>query len=115
MVYRVSPLTWVLGKPLVRLPFYAMVNLIAGRVVAPELVQHDFRAERVVQALAPIMADGPIREKMLADFTAVRHALQAPQPPYGGERHGSAAERAAEAILYDQQIGIGNSPANPAG
>ena len=48
MVYRVSPLTYLLGKPRVKVPRFAMVNLIAGEEVVPELVQHDFTAENVV-------------------------------------------------------------------
>jgi lipid-A-disaccharide synthase len=42
MVYRVSPLTYLLGKPRVKIPHFAMVNLIAGEQVVPELVQHEF-------------------------------------------------------------------------
>ena len=51
MVYRVSPLTYFLGKPRVKIPYFAMVNLIAGEEVVPELVQHDFTAENVVARL----------------------------------------------------------------
>ena len=42
VVYRVSPLTAALAKPLVRTPYFAMVNLIAEKKVVPELVQNDF-------------------------------------------------------------------------
>jgi lipid-A-disaccharide synthase len=95
MVYRVSPLTWTIGRPLVKVPFYGMVNLIAGRMIVPELIQHDFCAERVAPALASLITDGPAREQMLADLTAVRLALQGPA------RKGpqTAAERAAEVIM----------------
>ena len=37
--YKVTPLSWVAGKLLVDVPFYSMVNLIAGRAVVPELMQ----------------------------------------------------------------------------
>ena len=50
MVYRVSGLTYLLGKPRVKVPRFAMVNLIAEEEVVPELVQHDFTAENVVDA-----------------------------------------------------------------
>ena len=43
MVYRVSRLTYALGKPRVKVPYFAMVNLIAGEEVVPELVQHNSR------------------------------------------------------------------------
>ena len=58
MVYRVSPLTYFLGKPRVKVPHFAMVNLIAGEEVVPELVQHDFTATNVVGRLQEILPDG---------------------------------------------------------
>ena len=51
MVYRVSPLTYLLGKPRVKVPHFAMVNLIAGEEIVPELVQHDFTARNIVTRL----------------------------------------------------------------
>ena len=48
MVYRVSPMTYRLGRSRVKVPYFAMVNLIAGEEVVPELVQQDFTAENVV-------------------------------------------------------------------
>ena len=44
MVYRVSDLTYLLGRSRVKVPYFAMVNLIAGEEIVPELVQHDFTA-----------------------------------------------------------------------
>src|SRR5579862_634681 len=46
MVYRVSPLTYLLGKPRIKVPYFAMVNLIAGEKIVPELVQRNFTAQR---------------------------------------------------------------------
>src|SRR5260370_4027228 len=47
VVYRLSPLTARLAKPLVRTKFFSMVNLIAGRAVVPELIQNDFTPQRL--------------------------------------------------------------------
>jgi len=63
MVYRVSSLTYLLGRPRVKVPHFAMVNLIAGEEVVPELVQQDFTAEKVVTKVNEIIADGPARNK----------------------------------------------------
>ncbi len=93
MVYRVSPLTYALGKPRIKVPHYAMVNLIAGDEVVPELVQHKFTAQNIVAELGKIIPNGPPREKMLRGLTSVRERLKRPdgdQPP---------ADRAAEIIL----------------
>jgi lipid-A-disaccharide synthase len=92
MVYRVSRLTWLLGRRLVNVPFFAMPNLIAGREVVPELVQDKFTAEQVAARLREIMADGPARARMLEDFAEIRRKLASPGP-------GTASDRAAEAIL----------------
>lgn len=96
MVYRVSPVTYRLGKPLVKVPRYAMVNLIAGKEVVPELVQRDFTAKNVAARLREILPDGPAREKMVQDLATVRAQLQGAT---GGLGRQPAAERAAEAIL----------------
>jgi len=94
MVYRVTPLTYWLGRPRVKVPHFAMVNLIAGREVVPELVQHDFTAENVVAKLGQILPDGPPREEMIHGLAAVRDSLR-------GTGAGSLqpAERAAKIIL----------------
>jgi len=55
MVYRVSPLTYLLGKPRAKIPRFAMVNLIAGEEIVPELVQHDFTAQNVVTQINRIL------------------------------------------------------------
>ena len=102
MVYRVSPLTYRLGKPLVKVPRYAMVNLIAGKEVVPELVQRDFTAKNVAAKLREILPDGPAREKMVAELAAVRAQLQGPA---GGPGRRPAAERAAEAMVQSLKAG----------
>ena len=93
MVYRVSPITYALGKPRVKVPYYAMVNLISGQKVVPELVQHDFTAENIVRALSKIIPDGAERETMILGLKQVREKLKKPS----GD--GSPAELAAEIIL----------------
>jgi lipid-A-disaccharide synthase len=93
VVYRVSPLTWALGRPLVHVKHFAMVNLIAGELVVPELIQADFTPENVAAKLREILPDGPIHEKMERDLAQVRARLRSSDDPR------SAAERAADAVL----------------
>jgi len=93
VVYRVSPLTWTLGRPLVHVKHFAMVNLIAGELVVPELIQADFTPENVAAKLREILPDGPVREKMERDLAQVRARLRSSDDPR------SAAERAADAVL----------------
>ena len=95
MVYRVSALTYMLGKPRVKVPHFAMVNLIAGEEIVAELVQQDFTSENVVARLNEILPDGPAREKMIEGLARVKASLRSPDA--GDGRH--PADRAAEAIL----------------
>jgi lipid-A-disaccharide synthase len=78
VVYRISRLTYGLGRPLVSVPHYAMVNLIAGRAVVPELMQSDFTPERVAAEAAGLLDDPGRREAMKRDLEEVRRRLGAP-------------------------------------
>src|SRR5262249_47598956 len=93
MVYRVAPLTWALGRRLVKVDRFAMVNLVAGRDVVPELVQDDFTPQRVCLELQRILPDGEERSRMIADFLQVRRQLEPEEPG------GAASDRAARAVL----------------
>jgi lipid-A-disaccharide synthase len=95
MVYRVSGLTYLLGKPRVKVPRFAMVNLIAGEEVVPELVQHDFTAENVVARVKEIIPEGAARARMLAGLAKVKDKLRGTSEASGKK----AADRAAELIL----------------
>ena len=101
MVYRVSPLTYALGKPRIKVPHFAMVNLIAGERVVPELVQDDFTPESVVNELNQILADGPRRQSMLDGLARVKNLLRSPdlRDPR------PSAERAADEIFRSRGTG----------
>jgi lipid-A-disaccharide synthase len=97
MVYRVSSLTYLLGKPRVKVPHFAMVNLIAGEEIVPELVQHDFTAANVVARLQGILPDGAARDRMLEALAEVKARLRAPaSTPRDSEK--PPADRAAAII-----------------
>ena len=89
VVYRLSPLTYRLGRPFVRVNTFAMANLVAGRQVVPELMQDDFTPDAVVQQALPLLEDRRKAEAMRADLRAVRAKLGTP----------GASRRAAEAVL----------------
>src|SRR5579862_6867031 len=95
MVYRVSALTYMLGKPRVKVPRFAMVNLIAEEEIVPELVQKDFTAENIVARLREILPDGPARNRMVEGLARVKTRLRGPQA--NAAQH--PADRAAEIIL----------------
>ena len=104
MVYRVSPLTYLLGKPRVKVPRFAMVNLIAEEEVVPELVQQDFTAAKVVARIQEILPDGPTRDRMIEGLRRVKGRLRAPSLIPGTAQH--PADRAAEIILTMMREGV---------
>lgn len=108
-VYKVSKLTFAAAKRLVRYPFeipaqvdrhgnlpIAMVNLVAGRRVLPELLQGQFTAENVAAYLRPLLEDGPEREAQLEGLAEARKRLQSPT----GQ---TAIERLRDAVLDSLQ------------
>jgi lipid-A-disaccharide synthase len=71
-----------------------MVNLIAGKEIVPELIQHDFTAENVLTRLKQIIPDGPARDQMAAGLEGVRNRLS-----HSDGSQLKAADRACEAIF----------------
>lgn len=93
VVYRLAPLTWLLGRRLVKLDTFAMPNLIAGKKIVPELIQKDFTAQNVARELNAIIPDGPARQQMQADLKMVQQRL------HDSPDAESPAQRAAREIL----------------
>jgi lipid-A-disaccharide synthase len=89
VVYRLSPVTYKLGKPLVRVSMFSMVNLVAGERVVQELIQEDCTPERVAHETVALLTDRERVADMKAHLAVVREKL-------GGF---GASARAADAIL----------------
>jgi lipid-A-disaccharide synthase len=98
VVYRVSPLTYAIARRLVKVPHVAMANLIAGKRVVPELIQHDFTAANIVQHLRQLLPDGPVRESMMKELGAIREALLV-HPAAGRSNHQGAIETVAAIVV----------------
>ncbi|MFZ0304878.1 MAG: lipid-A-disaccharide synthase [Terracidiphilus sp.] len=107
VVYRVSSLTYAIAKRVVNVPHVAMANLIAGRRVVPELIQHDFTPQNIVQHLQPLLPDGPPRESMIQGLKAVREALTA-HPRQAGHQgeHGGAIDRVATVVMEELESAL---------
>lgn len=73
--YRVTGTSWAIGKLLVRVPFYSMVNLIAGRRVVPELMQEQMTGERLAAEVARLLNDAVERGKMKEELARVAGLL----------------------------------------
>jgi lipid-A-disaccharide synthase len=77
VVYRVAPFTAAVARRLVRTPMFAMVNLIAGRRVVPELIQDDLTPERLAMETARLLDSPAERDRMRQDLAEVRAKLGA--------------------------------------
>ena len=89
VVYRLSPITYRLGRRFVLVDTFAMANLVAGRRVVPELIQDAFTASAVADLTIGLIRDPQQREKMRADLREVKAALGEP----------GASARAARIVL----------------
>lgn len=89
VVYRLSPVTYALGKPFVHVGTYAMANLVAGRRVVPELIQDAFTPEAVADAAMEVLGNPQQAARVRDDLREVRARLGDP----------GASARAAAAVL----------------
>lgn len=83
VVYRISPLSYAVAKRVVDVPHVAMVNLIAGKRIVPELIQGDFTADKVVSQLRPLLKQDDARARMQANLRQVGEMLRGEQSAVG--------------------------------
>lgn len=89
IVYRLSPLTFAIGRAFVRVHTYGMVNLVAGHPVVPELIQESFTAATVARETMALLTHPARAVEMRRGLADVRARLGAP----------GASARAAAAVL----------------
>jgi lipid-A-disaccharide synthase len=94
VTYRVNPLTAAIARRLIRVPHVAMVNLLAGRRLVPELLQQDCRPERLAQTVEQLLSDPATAEAQRTGFRVVRDSLSA-----GDEAPADAAAREILSLL----------------
>ncbi len=92
VAYKVDFLTAAWVRRAVITPYASIVNIAAGRAIAPEFLQENCTAEKMTAALAPLLRDGPERAAQLRGFDAVLSALGVDGP---------SAEDAAASTLLD--------------
>ena len=91
VVYRLSWLSWIVARLLVRVPFASLINLLAGRRLVPELLQGDCSAAHIAESAAPLLAAGEARDAQLEGMREIRAGLAPAGSP-------GAARRAAEEV-----------------
>jgi len=93
--YKVTPVSWLLGKLLVNIPFYTMVNLLAEKKIIEERIQGDCTGENLAADVRRLLDDETFRTRMKRDLAEIRQTLRGSRP---------AADRAADAVC--KQLGI---------
>lgn len=89
LVYRLSLLSYILGRMLIRVPYIGLVNLVAEKKIVPELIQYQANADKIASLAMEILQDQKRREYMRRELRKIRDRLGEP---------GSAA-RAAEVVM----------------
>jgi len=103
LIYKVAWPTYVAARLVVNVDFLGMPNLLAGKEVVPEFIQHEAKPDAIVAAVRLLMEDSPARDRMISDFETTTTKL-------GGT---GASERAAQAIL--EELKEGRPPHRPDG
>lgn len=99
VIYKVAALTYFLGKLLVKIPHISLPNIVAGRRIVPELLQHEVTANNIANEILPILTQPAVRAKVQQDLTEMREKL-------GSE---GAVERVAHEILATVHSSAGGS------
>jgi lipid-A-disaccharide synthase len=94
--YKVNPLSWWAGRRLVKVPFLSMVNLIAGRRIVPELIQHEMTPDTIASAAFELLDGTERADQMRFDLAQVKAALTL---------EGDPLQRAADLILERYAVG----------
>jgi len=103
LIYKVAWPTYMAARLVVNVDYLGMPNLLAGKEVVPEFIQHEAKPERIVRAVRSLIENANASDRMISEFDAIISKL-------GG---GGASERAAQAIL--QELKEGRSPYPPGG
>jgi lipid-A-disaccharide synthase len=89
IIYKVSPLTWLLARGLVKVKHVGLANIIAGKRIVPEFIQYDASPERISKEVLSLLGEGARLDEMRAQLADVRRELGSP----------GASRRAAELVL----------------
>jgi len=92
VTYRVNPLTATMARRMIRVPYVAMVNLLAGRAVVPELLQQDCTAETLGRTALTLLRDPAAANAQRDAFRGVLDSLRPPE--------GTPSEAAAREVLH---------------
>lgn len=89
ILYRVHPLSYQIAKRVLKLPYIGLINVVAGKKIVPEFVQHELDAARIAEAGLALLKPGEARKRQLMEMKKAVQSLGGP---------GAARKAAAEVI-----------------
>ncbi|KPJ59335.1 MAG: lipid-A-disaccharide synthase [Deltaproteobacteria bacterium DG_8] len=89
IIYKMSPLSYLIGRKLVKVPYIGMANIIAGKKVVPELIQDEATAERLTSEVTHMLKDSLYHQSICEELTFIKKKLGDP----------GASKRAAQIAL----------------
>ena len=95
VVYKLNPVTFLIAKILVNIPFFTMVNIIAGKLVFEEYLQGDVNADTLTTSIEKILPDGERREEIETGIREMTESLSVGS--------GNASRQAAECVLESME------------
>jgi len=78
IVYKVSPLSYVIGRLFIHIKNIGLVNIIAGKTIVPELIQRDASGEHIAEEALSILRNKDRKQKMVKELEAIRAKLGEP-------------------------------------
>lgn len=94
VIYKLSWPTYAIARAIIKVPYIAMANLLAGRALVPELIQRQATPEKVARAAVSLLEDPRRYRALREDLLALRSTLGTP----------GAGERAAQEILAELSL-----------
>lgn len=89
VMYKLSPLTYQIGKRIVKVKYISLVNLLSGKEVVRELLQERANPDEIIKELKKIMFDKQLRETMITAFSMIKEQFSGKNP----------SERVAEIVM----------------
>lgn len=97
IIYRISMLTYLLGRMLIQIPYIGLANIVAGKMIAPELIQHNATADRIAGEALALLDDNQRQTEIKQQLNTIKQALGGPG---ASER---VADLAANMITAERQ------------
>ncbi|MBO8486024.1 MAG: lipid-A-disaccharide synthase, partial [Bacteroidetes bacterium] len=101
--YRMNPLTYMIGKHIIRVRFISLGNLCIDRLAFKEFIQDDCNPDSLVTEVRALIEDKAYRERMLEDYAGIRRLL-------GGRGASSAVAKAMVEALRGQETDVTPAP-----